>query len=107
MWRLSLHRLRWAGSTCYAYNLERIAASLSFQSYFFFLFSPPSSVSDTEGCSNKGDPHWPLSALCSSKDGVCLHHLPHPPHDTNPGEITPNKEECGKKRQRGGSARQE
>lgn len=104
MWRLSLHRLRWAGSTCYAYNLERIVASLSFQSFSFFFF-PSYPLCLIQGCSNKGHRHWPLSALCSSKDGVCLHHLPHP-HDTNPGEITPNKEECGEKKA-AGSARQE
>lgn len=75
--------------------------------FFSFFFHPLClCLSDTEGCGNKGDPHWPLSALCSSKDGVCLHHHPHP-HDTNPGEITPNKEECGKKRQRGVRGRSE
>lgn len=89
-----MHRLRWAGSTGFAYNLERIAASLSFQSFF------PSSVSacliqrvvvTKEALTGRYllcvPTRWSLSASPPS--------LP----DTNPGEITPNKVECGKKRQ--------
>lgn len=104
MSRVSLHRLRVASSTCYAYNLGRMAAaSLSFQSFFSILCVSACVIQRVVVTKEALTGHYLLCVATRWSLSASLPSLP----DTSPGEITTNKVECGKKRQRGARYRRE